>query len=243
MAVCAEKLVSAYHILAHLGLDDHTYAHLSIRIPGGSSFYIQPFGLRFEEVTRDVLMEVSFEGEVLHGKEYQYNRTGYMIHGSLYQHRPDLQVIFHIHTPEIVAVSACTQGLMPISQWALHFYDKVAYHAYNSLTLDDSHGDQLLSDLGEKKIMLLRNHGSITAGQSVEEVMFYTYHLQQACKAQCLALAMNQDLIVPPQEVCAKSVQDLLTFEQNLGERDWQAWIRLLHQKKESINLSLSKAA
>lgn len=222
------ELVQAYHLLAYLKLDDHTYTHLSCRSEEGDSFYIYPFGLRFEQVDEDALMKVTFQGDILEGEEYQYNRTGYIIHGHIYAARPDVEAIFHIHTPEIVAVSACESGLMPINQWALHFYDQVAYHQYDSLALTDNQGNQLIEDLADKFTILLRNHGSITCGRTIQETMFYTYHLQQACKTQCLTLAMNQPLIIPNQATCRKAVTDLLSFEENLGQRDWVAWMKLL---------------
>ncbi|WP_333023015.1 class II aldolase/adducin family protein [Wolbachia endosymbiont of Pentidionis agamae] len=224
-------LVYAYKILSHLKLDDHTYTHLSVRAEDQKSFYIYPFGICFNEVSEDLLMKVSFNGNVIEGKEYQYNKTGYIIHGFIYQARQDIQAIFHLHVPCIVAVSSLKDGLLPISQWALHFYNKISYHNYNSLALDDVEGKRLIADLGENFVMLMRNHGSITCGHTIQEAMFYTYHLEQACKTQCLALAMNKELLVPSEETCSKAVRDLLSFERNLGERDWHAWIRLLQSK------------
>jgi len=218
-------LAYAYRILAHLKLDDHTYTHLSSRSERG--FYIYPFGLLFCEVAPDHLLEVSLDGEVLDGSESQYNKTGYVIHGALYKARPDIQSIFHIHTPEIVAVSSYERGLLPLSQWALHFYEHISYHDYNSLALYSQQGEEIADDLGSNYVMLLRNHGSITCGRTIQEAMFYTYHLQQASKTQCLALSMNGDLIVPEPQLCQKAVQDLLGFEKNLGMRDWNAWLRL----------------
>ena len=83
-----KNLSYAYQILAKLGMDDHTYTHLSARPEGAQYYYINPFGLRFEEVTEDNLLKVSFDGNVLEGKEFQYNKTGYIIHGSIYQLLP-----------------------------------------------------------------------------------------------------------------------------------------------------------
>ena len=224
------KLAYAYQILGYLDLDDHTYTHLSARAEDGNSYYIYPFGLRFEEVTTDCLLRVNLDGTVLEGSEYQYNKTGYIIHGSIYQARPDIRAIFHVHTPEIVAVSALESGLRPISQWALHFYDQIGYHDYNSLALDEFQGSRLVKDLENKFTLLMRNHGALTCGKTIHEALFYIYHLQQACKAQCLTLAMNQKLIIPNPTTCQKTVKDLLTFETDLGQRDWQAWVCLIER-------------
>lgn len=221
-------LALAYRVISYLGLDDHTYTHLSSRSEDGDSFYIYPLGLMFSEVTQDNLLKVSLDGKILEGSEYQYNKTGYVIHGSIYKARPDIHAVFHLHTIATVAVSAMQSGLMPISQWALHFYDKISYHTYNSLALDvENHENQLIRDLGSNFTMLLRSHGSITCGRTLQEALFYTYHLEQACKAQCLALSTGQPLVIPSKEICHKAVRDLLNFELDLGRRDWEAWVRL----------------
>lgn len=222
-----KNLVYAYKILEKLGLDDHTYTHLSARPKGADFYYIFPFGYRFEEVTENSLLKVSLDGEILEGSEYQYNKTGYIIHGSIYKARSDINSVFHLHTIATVAVSAMKNGLLPISQWALHFYKKVAYHKYNSLALNaDEHGNDLIADLQDKYVMFFRNHGFIACGKTIEEAMFYSYHLEQACKTQIAALSCNQELIIPDDATCKKANDDLLSFEENLGARDWQAWVR-----------------
>lgn len=227
-----KNLAFAYQIIAKLGLDDHTYTHLSARPAGADYYYIYPFGLRFGEVETDNLLKVSLTGEILQGEEYQYNQTGYVIHGNIYQARPDLNSIFHLHTVATVAVSTMREGLLPISQWALHFYQQIAYHDYNSLSLDyQLHGKALINDLADKKLIFLRNHGYIACGATIWETMFYCHHLEYACKTQIAALSSNQDLIIPSAEICRQAHQDLINFEQDLGRRDWEAWIRWLEQK------------
>lgn len=226
---CKYNLALAYRILAKLGVDDLTYTHLSTRGKDCDTFYIYPFGMLFAEVKPSDLLLVTLDGDVLEGSEHQYNSTGYVIHGNIYKAREDINSIFHLHTPEIVAVSSCKRGLLPISQWALHFYDQISYHNYNSLALSQSQGSDLINDLGQNNYsMLLRNHGSITSGKTIQEAMFYTYHLIQACKTQCAALSMGESLCIPTKSICKKSVNDLLTFEESLGVRDWEAWKRVL---------------
>lgn len=234
------NLAIAYRLLAMLGLDDLTYAHLSARIPGTPHFFIQPFGLLFEEVTADLLLKVTLDGQVIGDQESQYNKTGYVIHGSIYKHRPDLNAIFHLHTQAGVAVSALKCGLLPLSQWALHFYNRMAYHDYRSLALEQElHGQKLVQDLGENSIMILRNHGTLTCGRTIHEAFFYTHHLEQACKAQNTILSTQQDLIIPDEITCKQAVHDLLSFEQDLGKRDWDALIRKL-EKTELNSYCLS---
>ena len=223
-----ENLALAYKILAHLKLDDLTYAHLSARSEDRDSYYIYPFGLLFEEVKASSLLKVSLGGDILEGTEHQYNTTGYTIHASIYQHRPDLGAIFHLHTPATVAVSALEKGLEPLSQWALHFYEGIAYHAYDSLTLDKTQGENLVKDLGDKNVMLMRHHGMLTCGKTIHEALFYTYHLEMACKTQVMLQSTHQPFFTLSAPTCQKSVSDLLSFEKDLGKRDWEAWARKL---------------
>lgn len=230
--VVRENLAAAYQILAYKKMDDRTYTHLSARVPGEEAYYIYPFGLLFEEVSESNLIKVSLDGEIIEGSEYQYNITGYNIHGSIYKNRRDLNAIFHLHTSYGVAVSSHEKGLLPISQFALHFYNKIAYHDYNSLTLSSDQGNDIVRDLADKNIAILRNHGTLTCGKTIHEAMFYTEHLEEACKVQSLALSAGEGNIISlPHEICDKSNKDILSFEKDLGKRDWNAWIRKLDRE------------
>jgi ribulose-5-phosphate 4-epimerase/fuculose-1-phosphate aldolase len=122
-----KELEILYKIIAYLKLDDHTYTHLSTRSSSKESYFILPFGLRFEEITEDNLIEIGLDGKVHSKDDAKYNKTGYVIHGQIYKNREDVNSIIHVHSPEIVAVSSIKEGLMPISQWALHFYNKISY--------------------------------------------------------------------------------------------------------------------
>jgi ribulose-5-phosphate 4-epimerase/fuculose-1-phosphate aldolase len=90
----------------------------------------------------------------------------------------------------------------------------------------------LLNDLGQKNVMFLENHGFITCGKTVHEAMFYCYHLEQACKTQCAALGAGLELIIPPDSVCRQANIDIMSFEQDLGKRDWEAWVRMVKRSK-----------
>jgi ribulose-5-phosphate 4-epimerase/fuculose-1-phosphate aldolase len=224
-----QELALAYRIFAHLGWDDLTYTHLSARIPGTSSFLIQPFGLLFEEVTPESLIELSFEGEVLDQQHHSYNHTGYVIHGSIYKARPDLNAIFHLHTVDGVAVSVMKDGLLPISQFALHFHNRMAYHEYGSLALSfHGQGDKVAADLGLHKAMMLRNHGTLTAGATIAEAYLYAHFLEKACRVQVKCMSSGQTLVLPSPDICEKASRELRDFEPDFGARDWQAWQRKL---------------
>ena len=209
------NLVIAYQILSKQKMDDLTYTYLSARAEDSESFFIYPFGLLFSEVHTSNLMKVKFDGTILEGEERQYNKTGYVIHGTIYEHKKNIKSIFHLHTIDGVAVSCMKFGLLLISQFALHFYKKISYHNYDSLALDyRKQGLNLIKDLGNNKVMILRNHGTLTCGSTIEEAMFYTHHLEQACKIQVKALnAGYSNLIIPESNVCEQAAQDLLSFK------------------------------
>ncbi|MBA3813889.1 MAG: class II aldolase/adducin family protein [Alphaproteobacteria bacterium] len=228
-------LAAAYRILAHQKMDDLTYTHLSARIPGSDTYFIYPFGMLFEEVTSSNLLKVSLKGEVLEGEESQYNQTGYVIHGSIYKKRSDVNAIFHLHTVAGIAVSAMDCGLLPLSQFAFHFYNRVSYHAYDSLALENQRqGEKLAQDLGQMKALFLRNHGTLTCGSTIQEAYLYMHFLEQSCRVQCAALSGNQKITLPTHEVCEEAVQDLRDFEPDFGIRDWTALLRRLDRTDPS---------
>lgn len=215
------KLVKAHKIVAELKMDDLTYTHLSVINAERSRFCLSPFGIRFKDVTLQDLLEFTIDGK-LTTPERAFNKTGLVIHSAIYKARKDASAIIHLHTAESIAVSINPEGLTPISQHALHFYDRVSYHNYDSLNLTPKEEETaLIKDLAQNNVMLLRNHGFITTGKTIEEALFYAYHLQRACAVQVLA-PINP--ILPKKETCIKARDELLSFEKNLGERDFNSF-------------------
>ena len=235
-----KNLALAYQIVAKWGWDDSTYTHISARLDS-HHFLIMPFGLLFEEVTPESLLVVDLEGNVIEGREYQYNKTGYVTHGSIYQGRSDLNAIFHLHTEATIAVSATKEGLLPLSQWALHFYDRVSYSDYDSLALNTStQGSALVRDLGDNSVMLLRNHGVITAGKTIHEALFYLHHLEHACRVQAFSKEPSSGWLLPDHQLCNRARMDLLSFEEDLGRRDWNAYVRQLIRENKRLDIMVS---
>lgn len=236
-----KDLAFAHRVLAHLRLDDHTYTHLSARIPHEEQdgFWMSRFGYTFAEVTTDHLTYILLN-DIFNHTELKHtllsetqspliNTTGPMIHGAVYRARPDVKVIFHLHTPAMVAISNMKNGLLPLSQWALQFYDHISYHDYSALALEPSCGDAIAKDLGQSKVLMLRHHGVILCGNTIQEVLYYAYHLERACQTQCLMASHHASLCeIPDHVLCIKARDQLLSFEDNIGNRDWHAWIRVV---------------
>ena len=216
-----KDLAMAHQLFAEFGWDDLTYTHLTARHPNKDSYFIMPFGYLFVDITPDMFLEVDFKGRILSGCQSNYNPTGHVIHGAIYEARPDVNAVFHSHTPDNIAVASQTDGLLPLSQWALLFYQRFGFHDYDSLSLQAGHhGKQLVSDLKDHPVLLMRNHGVVVAGKDIAETFYLHYHLEMACRTQCRLLSMNESYEVPSHEVCVQSARDLLGFEKQNGHRD-----------------------
>ena len=224
------QLATLFQICALKQWDNWTYTHLSARLPGTTEFYINPFQCLYQDVFPDTLVAIDYANPDKESYE-KVNPTGIAIHQAVYEARPDINCVVHLHTSAGVAVSSMASGLMPISQFALHFYGKIGRHSYDSLNLDpQGQLQQLTSDLGAGNALLLNNHGTLTVGRTIAEGFFFTHHLEEACRVQCMAMAAQTELIVLPDTICRKAHHDLLSFESDLGRRDWQVASNLLSE-------------
>jgi ribulose-5-phosphate 4-epimerase/fuculose-1-phosphate aldolase len=213
-AVSAEEwalrtdLAAAYRLVAHHGWDDLIFTHLSVRIPGPEHhFLINPYNLMFEEITASSLVKIDVEGHPVMETPYLTNPAGFTIHSAIHMARDDAQAVIHLHTPHGQAVSAQAEGLMPLTQTAMLIRDELAYHHYEGVATDLEERERLVADLGTKSAMILRNHGTLTVGETVAEAFIKMYFLERACEAQCLALAGSTPLNHPPQGTPEKAAE------------------------------------
>jgi ribulose-5-phosphate 4-epimerase/fuculose-1-phosphate aldolase len=141
--------------------------------------------------------------------------------------------VVHTHTQAGIAVSAQKQGLLPISQHALKFYGRLAYHGYEGIALDIDERERLVADLGEHKAMILRNHGLLLGGTSIPEAFQMTYMLERACAAQIAAQAGGQELVYPPEEVCRHTAEQFRSQENDDHYSwMWQSALRLIENDR-----------
>ena len=224
-------LAAAYR-LAHLHGWTTTliYNHISARIPGPDHhFLLNPFGLRWDEVTASNLVKIDLEGNILDDTPYRINNAGYTIHSAIHSAREDAVCVIHTHTEAGMAVSALEDGLLYTNQDSMIFYGHVAYHEFEGIALDLSERERLVSDLGDNKVMILRNHGLLTTGMSVADAWVQMYFLEKVCSAQLSLMAAapaGGGIHLPSTEVCehtAKQYED-----SGCGEREWPALLRQL---------------
>lgn len=182
------QLAAAYRLVAHFGMDDSIFTHISCRAPaeeGEHAFLINPYGLRFDEVTASSLVTVDIEGNVLRDPYGAgMNKAGFTIHSAVHAARPEVHCVLHTHTVAGVAVSSMDEGILPLNQWSLQFYNRVAFHDYEGIALDLAERERLVADLGNRNVMILRNHGLLTCGRSVGEAFALMFNMERTCKAQ-----------------------------------------------------------
>ena len=230
------KLAAAYRLAALFRWTDHIYTHFSARVPGPEEhFLINAFGLLFDEINASNLVKVALDGTIVDDPTgLGINHAGYVIHSAIHGARHDLQAVLHTHTRDGIAVSAQKDGLLPISQHSIAFSGRVAYHGYEGIALDLDERERLVADLGDKSVMILRNHGLLTAGISVEHAFQQLQSLERACNIQIAAQAGgNAELIFPPSEVVAKVEEQARRHAQGDGPgvaRHWDALIRQLER-------------
>src|SRR5690606_7099725 len=198
-------LAAAYRLVAHFGWDDLIATHISARLPvPGEVFLINPFGMMFDEVTASNLVKINAAGEKLEASDYEANSAGFVIHSAVLQARPDAGGVMHLHTRDGVAVSALKEGLLPLNQTALTVCHDIAFHDYEGIALDLYERTRLQRDLGNKNLMLLRNHGTLAIGRTIAEAFAKMYWLEWACTVQVRTLGMRGDIQYPSTESMAK---------------------------------------
>jgi len=233
-----EDLAACYRLCVHYRMTDMIYNHISLRVPGRhDQFLINAFGLLYSEVSASNLIKVDIEGRVVEDTTLEANPAGFVIHAAVHKARPDVDCVFHTHTRAGVAVSAQRDGLLPISQHAMRFHNRVGYHDYEGIALDTDEQRRLVADLGLHKVLILRNHGLLTAGTTVRDAFEEMYYLELACQIQLDATAAGTPLVCPPEAVCEHAAQQFAGSNSYIRNRDWQALRRMLDQQDPSYRL------
>jgi len=187
-------LAALYRLVALHGWDDLIYTHISARIPGPEhQFLINPYGMLFEEITASSLVKIDLEGNILSETPYFINPAGFTIHSAIHEARDDAHFVMHLHSDQGVAVSAQREGVLPLSQHALIVIPRLAYHDYEGIALNLDERERLVADLGDKDLMLLRNHGTLAVGATAGTCWNNMYYLERTCRTQVLALSGGRE--------------------------------------------------
>ncbi|WP_137897506.1 class II aldolase/adducin family protein [Sphingomonas sp. 2SG] len=217
-AVSAEEwalrvdLAAAYRLVALYGWDDLIFTHLSARVPGPEHhFLINPYNMMFEEITASSLVKIDIDGNTVSDSPAPVNRAGFVIHSAIHAGREDAAAVLHLHTPHGQAVSAMAEGLLPHTQTAMIAGHDVAYHDFEGIATELDERERLVTDLGSRHTMILRNHGTLTVGASVAEAFLRMYFLERACEAQILMLSAGRAGLNTPNQGVAEKVEQQST--------------------------------
>ena len=231
-----QDLAQLYRLIAHFRMTDIIDTHISARVPGTEDhFLINRYGVLFHEMRQQDLVKIDTAGNPVDpvdpadADSSRVNAAGFTIHSALHMARHDLACVIHTHTADGMAVSTQKQGLLPITQHALRFHNRLGYHDYEGIALDLEERERLVADMGTHNAMILRNHGLLAAGRTIPEAFVNIYYLERACQAQIKATSGGAELIFPPDNVRERTAKQ---FERPTAlqycERVWNSAVRLL---------------
>ena len=226
------QLAAAYRLVDHFGWTELIYGHLTTRIPGPEHhFLINPYGLNYDEVTASNLVKIDLDGNIIGHSDYPVSAAGFVIHSAIHMvEGGDNHCVMHTHTRAGMAIAAIKEGLLPVSMTSTAFFERIAYHDYEGPSLYNDERERLIDSLGDKKAMILRNHGLLTVGRTIPEAFLRLYRLERACQVQVDAAAAGT-LNIMPGHVAEKSGRDMDTFSaketnQGVGAIEFAALMR-----------------
>jgi ribulose-5-phosphate 4-epimerase/fuculose-1-phosphate aldolase len=228
-------LAAAYRLGAIFGWSNLIYNHVTLRVPGEPHhFLIKVNDLMFEEVTASSLAKIDLDGKPV-GEDQNVNVAGFNIHTAVLRARPEINCVYHVHTDAGTALSAHKGGLLPMSQTSMQFYNRLAYHDYEGLSDDVDERERIARDLGNKKAMILRNHGLLTCGASVSEALVLMKWLVTSCETQLRLEATGAEIILPPPEVCEHTARQWEMFSPVNAQAEWGALLRMADRHDPSF--------
>jgi ribulose-5-phosphate 4-epimerase/fuculose-1-phosphate aldolase len=211
------ELAAAYRIFAMLGWNELIYNHISLRVPDAEGqFLVNPFGLHYTEVTASNLVKVDVDGHVIGHSDWPINPAGFTFHGAIHATLPDAHCVMHVHTTPTMAVCCLAEGLSYTNFYAAQLWGKVAYHEFEGITVHREEGARILASANGKPVLLLRNHGPVTIGQTLPHAFALLWTLQRACEVQMASQALGT-LRAIPVRVLEGCVRDALQFNPQYG--------------------------
>jgi ribulose-5-phosphate 4-epimerase/fuculose-1-phosphate aldolase len=223
------ELAACYRIFDHLGWSESVYNHISVKLPDeDGAFLINPYGLLYSEVCASNLVKIDIDGNTLDGSPYPVNKAGFTQHGYFHRHLPWAHAICHTHTTATMAVCSLEGGLQPVNFYACNFAGRLAYHDFEGVTVREEEGARLVENLGDKRILMLKNHGPVILGRSISEIFIQHWALQRACEVQLATLSMGRPLVVPDEVVAVhhRDMHEVLIPGTQPGATDFAAWTR-----------------
>jgi len=225
-------LAACYRLVDKYAMTDLIYNHITARIPGSEDhLLINLYGMLYKEITASSLVKINVEGAIIWKPDTDYgiNKSGYVIHGAIHKARPDVACVLHTHTRAGIAVSAMKCGLLPLSQTAIRFVGHIGYHDYEGPAVEFDERERIVSDLGPHDALVMRNHGLLTCGATVQQAFNTMYQLELSCRSQVDAMAARTELVMPGENVLAHTAHLYQPGTRRpYGVLEWPAMLRLL---------------
>jgi ribulose-5-phosphate 4-epimerase/fuculose-1-phosphate aldolase len=215
------QLAACYRVFAMLGWTEMIYNHITVRLPdnvsgGDKQFLINPFGLHYSEVTASNLLKIDVKGNKLDSNPWPVNPAGFTVHAAIHEGLPGAHCVMHTHTTAGVAV-ACTQGgLAQNNFYSAQLHDLVAYHDFEGITIHADEAPRLLKNIGDKPVVILRNHGLLSWGATLPLAFVRLWTLQRACEIQMAQAALGAAIPVS-EAVAKKTTHDSFQFDAQFG--------------------------
>ncbi len=224
-----QELAACYRIFAMMGWDEMIFNHITVKVPDEEgAFLINPYGLHFSEVCASNLIKIDIDGNKVDvDNPWHVNKAGFVQHSLFHRVLPDAHAIIHTHTTATVAVCGLEGGLQPVNFYACNFAGQLAYHDFEGVTVREEEGERLVQNLGDKSILMLRNHGPVVMDRTIPGMFVKMWALQRACEIQVATLGMGNPTLVP-QEVVNVHQRDLAVMagQGGAGLFDFEAWKR-----------------
>ncbi len=191
------RLAGAFRLFARFGFDEGVAGHITVRDPERTDwFWVNPFGMHFSQIRASDLILVNERGEVVEGDAH-VNTAAFAIHSRVHTARPDTVAAAHAHSLYGKAWSSLGRLLDPITQDACAFYqDHGLFDDYTGVVYETTEGDRIAQALGQGKAVILRNHGLLTVGRTVDEAVWYFIAMERSCQAQLLAEAAGKPVLI-----------------------------------------------
>jgi ribulose-5-phosphate 4-epimerase/fuculose-1-phosphate aldolase len=202
------ELAAAYRIFDMLGWVEMIFNHITVRVPGPEvRFLINPFGLQYREITASSLVLIDIEGNPVRETEWPVNRAGFVVHSAIHGSLAEAHCVMHTHTTTGIAVACLEEGLSSDNFYGAMLFGQVAYHEFEGITVEPGEKERLLRSIGDKRAVILRNHGLLAWGPGVSEAFLTLWTLQRACDVQIAASAAGKVHRIRP-EVFPQTVRE-----------------------------------
>lgn len=223
------NLAASYRLVHHFGWTDLIYNHITLSVPSEPGVFLtNPFGLNYSEVTASSLVKIDINGNLLSPTPFRINRAGFIIHSAIHAARDDAKCVLHTHSRASVAIACLQEGLVPMNQGGLQFYNRLSYHDYEGFSVEADERARLVESLGANHLLILRNHGVLTTGETVAKAFQRMYFFEQSAQLQLDVMQTGRPICMPSPEVCEKTAQSWHNGTSDSSSNDDIEWAALL---------------